>query len=57
VHSSLTSITRHVRPASVANLARATTAIEGGFIAAGVTVSVIAVVGSLTTMLNWIFFG
>ena len=57
MHSSITSITRYVRPVSVISFARSTTAIESGFIAAGITVAVIAGVGSLATMLSWMFFG
>ena len=57
MYSSITSITRYVRPVSVMNFARSTTAIENGFIAAGITASVIAAVGSLATILSWILFG
>ena len=57
MHSSITSITRYVRPESVMNFARSTTAVESGFIAAGITVSFIAGVGSLAAILSWVFFG
>lgn len=57
MHSSITSITRYVRPVSIVNFVRSTEAIESGFIAAGITVSVIAGIGSLATLLSWIFFG
>ena len=57
MHSSITSITRYGRPESVMNFARSTTAVESGFIAAGITVSFIAGVGSLAAILSWVFFG
>lgn len=51
------SIMRYARSTSITRFARSTNAIQSGFIAAGVTVSVIAGIGSLATVLSWIFFG
>ena len=57
MQSSITSITRYARPVAWLNFARSTTAVESGFIAAGITVAVVAAIGSMATMLTWIFFG
>ncbi len=48
------SITRYPQSASITGLAVATRAIEAGFIAAGVTVCVVAAFQSFATVLNWI---
>lgn len=42
---------------SILNFARSSSAIESGFIAAGYTVSVIAVLQSLFIVATWIAFG
>jgi len=57
VQSSITSIRHQARPVALLSFARSTTAIESGFIAAGITASAVAAVGSLAILLNWIFFG
>ena len=57
MQSSITSIRHQARPVALLSFARSTTAIESGFIAAGITASAVAAVGSLAILLNWIFFG
>jgi Flp pilus assembly pilin Flp len=42
---------------SIANFTRWTIAVESGFLAAGVTISVIAGLQSLSILLRWIFLG
>ena len=42
---------------AILNFARSTSAIESGFIAAGYTVSAIAILQSLFIVLSWIVFG
>lgn len=40
--------------ASIIRFAKSTSAVESGFVAAGVTIWVIAVVQSLVLLLNWV---
>ena len=42
---------------SIMHFAKRTSGIESGFIAAGVTVSIIAAVSAVGVALSWIFFG
>jgi hypothetical protein len=42
---------------SIIRFAKSTSAVESGFIAAGVTVSTIAAIQSLAVVMNWIIFG
>jgi Flp pilus assembly pilin Flp len=42
---------------SIMHFAKRTSGIESGFIAAGVTVSIIAAISAVGIALSWIFFG
>jgi len=42
---------------AIINFAKSSNAVETGFVAAGITVSILAVAQSLFAVLNWVFFG
>jgi hypothetical protein len=42
---------------SIINFAKSSNAVETGFVAAGITVSILAIAQSLFAVLSWLIFG